>query len=65
MGAITRAFGSGEAAVRALQAGADLLLCPLDYCAAFDAVEDAVRSGAVSESRLEESLRRRIAIFAA
>ena len=65
MGAITRAFGSGEAAVRALQAGADLLLCPLDYCAAFDAVEDAVRSGAVSESRLEESLRRKIAIFAA
>lgn len=65
MGAITRAFGSGEAAVRALQAGADLLLCPLDYCAAFDAVADAVRSGVISEARIEEGLRRKIAIFAA
>ena len=58
MGAITRKYGSGEAAVRALQAGADLLLCPLDLCAAFDAVVDAVRSGALPEARLDASLRR-------
>jgi beta-N-acetylhexosaminidase len=58
MGAITRLYGSGEAAVRALQAGADLLLCPLDLCAAFDAVLDAVRSGVLSETRLDESVRR-------
>lgn len=65
MGAITRAFGSGEAAVRSLQAGADLLLCPLDYCAAFDAVADAVRSGILSEARIDESLRRKLSIFSA
>ena len=58
MGAITRQYGSGEAAVRALQAGADLLLCPLDLCAAFDAVVDAVRSGVLPEARLDESLER-------
>ena len=58
MGAITRKYGSGEAAVRALQAGADLLLCPLDLCTAFDAVVDAVRSGALPEARLDASLRR-------
>lgn len=58
MGAITRLYGSGEAAVRALQAGADLLLCPLDYCAAFEAVLDAIRSGAVSEERVDASIRR-------
>ena len=58
MGAITRRYGAGEAAVRALEAGADLLLCPLDYCAAFDAVLDAVTSGRIPQARLEASLRR-------
>ena len=58
MGAITRQYGSAEAAVRALQAGADLLLCPLDLCAAFDAVVDAIHAGVLSEARLEESLSR-------
>ena len=58
MGAITARYGSGEAAVRALEAGADWLLCPLDYCAAFDAVVEAVGTGRLSEGRLEESLRR-------
>jgi beta-N-acetylhexosaminidase len=58
MGAVTRRFGSGEAAVRALEAGADWLLCPLDYCAAFDAVAEAVGTGRITEARIEESLRR-------
>ena len=58
MGAITARYGSGEAAVRALEAGADWLLCPLDYCAAFDAVVEAVGMGRLSERRLEESLGR-------
>ena len=58
MGAITRQYGSGEAAVRALQAGADLLLCPLDLCAAFDAVAGAVQAGILPEQRLDESIRR-------
>ncbi len=58
MGAIRQRYGSAEAAVAALQAGADLLLCPLDYCAAFDGVVDAVRDGILSEARIDESLRR-------
>ncbi len=58
MGAITRRYGSGEAAVRALEAGADWLLCPLDYCAAFDAVADAVATGRIPEARIDQSLRR-------
>ena len=58
MGAITQRYGSGEAAVLALEAGADYLLCPLDYCAAFDAVLAAVESGRISETRIDESLRR-------
>ncbi len=58
MGAIRQRYDSAQAAVAALQAGADLLLCPLDYCAAFDGVVDAVRDGILSEARIDESLRR-------
>jgi len=56
MGAITKQYGSGEAAVLALLAGADLLLCPLNLCEAFDAVVEAVQAGRISESRLDERL---------
>ncbi|MCR4860160.1 MAG: glycoside hydrolase [Bacteroidales bacterium] len=58
MGAITRRYGSAEAAVRAFEAGADLLLCPLDYCEAFDAVLDAVGEGRIGMARLEASVMR-------
>ena len=58
MGAIRQRYDSAQAAVAALQAGADLLLCPLDYCAAFDGVVEAVRDGILSEARIDESLRR-------
>ena len=58
MGAVTQQFGSGEAAVRALEAGADLLLCPLDYCAAYEGVLQALHSGRLQSSRINESLRR-------
>ena len=57
MGAIRQRYGSAEAAVAALRSGADLLLCPLDYCAAFDGVMDAVRTGTLTEARIDESLR--------
>jgi beta-N-acetylhexosaminidase len=56
MGAITKQYSSGEAAVLALLAGADLLLCPLNLCEAFDAVVEAVQAGRISESRLDERL---------
>lgn len=58
MGAVAQRFGAGEAAVRAFLAGADLLLCPSDYCAAFDALLDAVRYGRISGARLDASLGR-------
>ena len=58
MGAITRLYGSGEAALRAFEAGADLLLCPLDYCAAFDAIAEAVASDRIPQARLDASLAR-------
>ena len=58
MGAITGAYGSGEAAVMALEAGADILLMPGDTDEAVSAVGRALDSGRVTEERIERSLRR-------
>ncbi|MFM7677054.1 MAG: glycoside hydrolase family 3 N-terminal domain-containing protein, partial [Synechococcus sp.] len=59
MEAIAARYGGGEAAVLALEAGADLVLMPADADAALDAIVAAVRSGRLQEGRLEESLARR------
>ena len=48
----------GEAAVRAILAGADIVLMPADYEEAFDAVLAAIERGEISMERLEQSLRR-------
>ena len=58
MGAITRQFSSEEAAIRAIQAGADILLGTRDYPKVFDAVLKAVEDGVITESRIDESVRR-------
>ena len=58
MGAINQTYPSGMAAVMAVEAGVDIVLLPYDYCAAFDAIVDAVESGRISESRINESVRR-------
>lgn len=58
MGAITQQFSSEEAAIRAIQAGADILLGTRDYPKVFDAVLKAVEDGVITESRIDESVRR-------
>ena len=58
MGAITKMFPGGEAAVRAIEAGADVALTPPDPKAAIDALESAVKSGELSEERIDASVRR-------
>ena len=58
MGAITDAYGIGEACVRALEAGADVLLSPKDVPGAIEAVVRAVESGRLSSGRIEASARR-------
>jgi beta-glucosidase len=59
MEAISGRYGAGEAAVLALEAGADLVLMPADAEAAIDAIVAAVQDGRLSEERLEASLERR------
>jgi beta-N-acetylhexosaminidase len=58
MGGITVRFAPGEAAVRAILAGADCLLMPPVPDAAFEALQDAVKSGRISRQRLDASVRR-------
>jgi len=58
MGAITEAYGAGEAAVLALEAGSDVLLAPASVPGAIDAVVAAVDEGRLTRARLEESARR-------
>ncbi len=58
MGAITDGYGTGEAAVMALEAGSDMLLAPADIGETVDAVTAAVESGRVSRARVDRSVRR-------
>jgi beta-N-acetylhexosaminidase len=58
MGAITKGFPGGEAAVRAIEAGADVALTPPELKAALDALEEAVKGGRLSVERVDESVRR-------
>ena len=58
MGAITEYYTTEEAAVKAIVAGADMLLMPEDFYAAYDAVLAAVQDGTISEERIDESLER-------
>jgi beta-N-acetylhexosaminidase len=63
MGAVTQEYGSGGAAVRALEAGADLLLMPADVRAAHAAVVDAVQDGRLDRKRLDDAAARVVALM--
>ena len=58
MGAIADNYSSGEAALLALEAGADLLLMPSSFSSAYEAVVGAIRDGTISQERVDESLTR-------
>ncbi len=58
MGAIVSRFGPAQAAVRALEAGADVLLMPTDPHQAIEAVLAAVQRREVSEARIDSSVTR-------
>lgn len=56
--AITEYYTADEAAVKALQAGADMIFMPEDYTTAYTGVLEAVQSGSLTEEQINESLRR-------
>lgn len=58
MQAITQQYSSGEAAVRAIQAGVDIILAPDDLAEAVSGIRSAVKQGAIAEDRIDESVLR-------
>ena len=58
MASVSDHFSSSEVGVRALDAGCDLILTPVQFLAAFNGVVDAVREGRLSEKRIDESVTR-------
>ncbi len=61
MNAIRNSFTPGEAAVRAVKAGTDIVLMasrPSDHQAALQAVQQAVKDGQIGTDRLNQSVRR-------
>ena len=58
MGGVTSLYPPGEAAVRSVEAGADVLLMPPMPDAAVAALEEAVRSGRIPVAHIDGSVRR-------
>lgn len=58
MQGLAKQFPPGEAAVRALEAGVDVLLVPANPRAAVQAIVAAVQSGRIPRARLDESVRK-------
>ena len=58
MSAVSDYFGADEAAVKAIQAGADMILMPEDLDKAYNGVLAAVKDGKISEERINKSLER-------
>jgi beta-N-acetylhexosaminidase len=58
MGGVTSQFAPGDAAVRAVEAGADVLLQLPVPDAAMASLEQAVKSGRIPVTRIDESVRR-------
>lgn len=56
--AITGSYSSAEAAVAAIQAGADLLLAPENYQEAYEGVLQAVADGTITPERIHDSIYR-------
>ena len=62
MGAIVSKYGAGEAALRAFEAGSDLLLMPADPDSAIASMLAALQSGRITTARLDASVRRMLEI---
>lgn len=58
MGGITASYSAEEAAIRAVQAGADMILLPPGPHGVIDALIQAVRSGQIPSSSIDASVKR-------
>lgn len=58
MKAITNNYSAGDAALKSIKAGADVVLMPVDFVEAYNKVVNAVLTNDLSESRINESVQR-------
>ena len=58
MGAISEDYSSANGAIRAIEAGVDIVLVPYNFKNAFYGLLNAVKNGRISESRIDESVTR-------
>ncbi len=58
MGGVTKDYSATDAAIRAVKAGADILLIPPDDEIAVDAVVKAVKRGVISEAQIDRAVRK-------
>lgn len=58
MGAVTEQYTSAQAAVKALQAGADIVLMPENFQEAYQGVLDAVKNGELTEQQIDTAVTR-------
>ncbi len=57
-GSVTAYYTSSESAVNAVKAGADMIYIPENFTEAYDGLLEAVKGGAITEERINDSLRR-------
>ena len=56
--AISEYHAADEAAIMALKAGCDMIVCPENFQVAYEGVLKAVSEGTISEARIDDALRR-------
>ena len=61
---VVKRFGAEEVAVKAFEAGHDIILKPKDPAAVIAAMAAAVRSGRISEGRIDEAVRKLLTLKA-
>lgn len=62
MKVITKFYDADQAAVMAIEAGNDMILMPDNFEQAYEGVLDAVKDGTLSESQIDESVSRILAV---
>lgn len=58
MGAITQEYTSSTSAIKAILAGADIILMPENFVEAYNGIYNAVKDGTLSEKRIDKSVLR-------
>lgn len=58
MGALTQNYSNADIAIKAVTAGADILLTPVSPVEAKNALIEAVKNGTITEARIDESVKK-------